>query len=137
AREAAALRLGKSVRRVTEPLALLDVPGVDAVIELLGGLEAPRALALAALKSGRHVVTANKRLLAASWDELRAASARSGARLYFEGSVAGGVPILQALENGFAADRIESVLGILNGTSNFILSRLEDGMPYAAALKEA
>ncbi len=137
AREARALKLPASVRRVTRPLALLDVSEVDVVVELMGGLDAPRALALAALGKGRHVVTANKRLLASCWRELQAARARGGGRLCFEGSVAGGIPIVQALETGLAANEIQSVFGILNGTTNFILSRLEEGAPYAEALATA
>jgi homoserine dehydrogenase len=136
-REAKALRLPKKVRRVRAPLELLSVPGVDVVVEVMGGLDAPRQLALAALEAGRHVVTANKRLLAHSWSALQTAGASSGARLYFEGSVAGGIPILQALDAGFAANRIESVYGILNGTTNYILSRLEEGRGFDEALKEA
>lgn len=136
-REARTLRLARSVVRVKDPLSLLAVPDVDVVVEVLGGLEAPRALAVAALDQGRHLVTANKRLLASCWNELQSARARGGGRLCFEGSVAGGIPIVQALETGFAANEIESVFGILNGTTNFMLSRLEEGASYADALATA
>lgn len=136
-REARALKLPKSVARRKDPLELLAFPGVDAVVELLGGLEAPRRLALGTLRSGRHLVTANKRLLAYCWDELRGAAHAGGGRLYFEGSVAGGIPLLQALDSSFAANRIEAVYGILNGTTNYILSRAESGISPEAALAEA
>jgi homoserine dehydrogenase len=136
---AAARRLGlpASVRRLTDPARLADLPGVDAVVELLGGLEAPRRLVLAGLRRGLGVVTANKRLLAHGWDELRQAAARGGGRLHFEASVAGGIPILKALELSLAGDRVEAVYGILNGTTNFILTRMAEGMGPAAALRRA
>ena len=135
--EARRLKLPKSVRRVRDPEELLRRPGLDVIVELLGGLEAPRRLVVGALRSGRHVVTANKRLLSHCWDEVHAASAESGARLYFEGSVAGGIPLLQALDNSFAANRIEAVYGILNGTTNYILTRVEQGLTPEDALREA
>ncbi len=134
-REARALGLPASVSRFKRPEDLAAA-GLDIVVELLGGLEAPRRLALAALRSGRCVVTANKLLLSHCWDELQEASLRGG-RVYFEGSVAGGIPVLQALDRGFAANRIEAVFGILNGTTNYILTRVEEGLSPEAALKEA
>ncbi len=135
--EAKRLKLPKSVLRARDPQELLRRPGLDIIVELLGGLEAPRKLVLGALRAGRHVVTANKRLLSHSWDELLEASASSGGRLYFEGSVAGGIPLLQALDNSFAANRIEAVYGILNGTTNYILTRVEQGLTSEEALREA
>lgn len=134
-REARVLGLGPEVARYKDPAQLAEAP-VDIVVELLGGLEAPRKLVLSALRSGRHVVTANKLLLSHCWDELQEASLRGG-RVYFEGSVAGGIPVLQALDRGFAANRIEAVYGILNGTTNYILTRVEQGLAPEAALKEA
>ena len=134
-REAKSLGLPASVARYKDP-EKLAAAGLDIVVELLGGLEAPRRLALAALRSGRCVVTANKLLLSHCWDELRQASLRGG-RVYFEGSVAGGIPVLQALDRGFAANRIEAVYGILNGTTNYILTRVEEGLAPEAALAEA
>lgn len=136
ASEARALRLPSSVFRARDPRALLSRPGLDVIVELLGGLEAPRALVLAALRSGRHVVTANKRLLSHCWPQLSEAR-RGGARLYFEASVAGGIPILRALDQSLAADRIDAVYGILNGTTNYILTRVEDGASPQEALAEA
>jgi len=131
------LGLPPAVRRLTDPGALARLPDVDAVVELLGGLAAPRRLVLACLKRGRHVVTANKRLLAHCWEDLRLAQAAGGGRLHFEASVAGGIPILKALDLGLAGDRVEAVYGILNGTTNFILTRMAQGMAAADALRLA
>jgi homoserine dehydrogenase len=139
-REARSLGLPTAVLRVRDPLELARLPGIDIVVEALGGIDAPRALALASLSSGRHLVTSNKRMLSHCWDELRRAGFKGGGRLYFEGSVAGGIPILQALDNSFAANRIEAVYGILNGTTNYILSALERGGPQdtlETALRQA
>lgn len=136
-REAKALKLPSSVFRARHPQELVSHSGLDIIVELLGGLEAPRRLVLSALKAGIHVVTANKRLLSHCWDELQAASAAGKGRLYFEGAVAGGIPLLHALENSFAADRIEALYGILNGTTNYMLTRAEEGLEMEAALKEA
>jgi len=135
----AARRLGlpASVRRLTDPGRLANLPGVDAVVELLGGLEAPRRLVLGCLRRGLGVVTANKRLLAHAWDELREAAVRGKGRLHFEASVAGGIPILKALDLSLAGDRVEAVYGILNGTTNFILTRMAEGLPPQAALRRA
>lgn len=136
AHEARKLGLPRSVLRLGEPAALLKTD-CDVVVELLGGLDAPRALVNAALRSGRHVVTANKRLLSHCWDELRKSSSEGGGRLYFEGSVAGGIPLLHALDQSFSANRIEGLHGILNGTTNYILSRAEEGLSMPEALAEA
>jgi homoserine dehydrogenase len=136
-REAKSLGLPASVVRVEDPAALARVDRLDIVIELLGGLDAPKKLALGALRAGRHVVTANKRLIAHCWPQLQQASRRGGGRLCFEGSVAGGIPIIQALDTSFAANRIESVFGILNGTTNYILSAMERGVGAADALSQA
>ena len=135
-KEARALGLGSGVLRATAPQQLLGRP-LDIIVELMGGLEAPRRLVVDALKSGRHVVTANKRLLSHCWDEIQKASAAGGGRLYFEGSVAGGIPLLAALDNSFAANRIDALYGILNGTTNYILTRAEAGLSLEDALKEA
>lgn len=134
--EARRLGLPASVRRVKDPLQLLQEP-VDIVVELLGGLEAPKRLALATLGEGKHLVTANKRLLAFAWKELHERAAARGGRLYFEGSVAGGIPLLQALDQSFSANRIEGLYGILNGTTNYILTRAEEGLSMEEALREA
>jgi len=135
--QARRLGLPASVRRLTDPGRLPALAGIDAVVELLGGLGAPRRLVLDCLRRGRGVVTANKRLLAQSWDELRRTAAQGGGRLHFEASVAGGIPILKALDLSLAGDRVEAVYGILNGTTNFILTRMAEGMGFAAALRRA
>ncbi|MDD5627760.1 MAG: homoserine dehydrogenase [Elusimicrobia bacterium] len=137
AAEARRLGLPASTRRLTDPARLPALPGLDAVVELLGGLDAPRRLVLSCLRRGLGVVTANKRLLAQSWDELRRAAGQGRGRLHFEASVAGGIPILKALDLSLAGDRVEAVYGILNGTTNFILSRMSEGMTPAAALRRA
>jgi homoserine dehydrogenase len=137
AREAKALGLPASVIRVTDPAALSRLPRLDIVVELLGGLDAPKRLALESLTAGRHVVTANKRLISHCWPQLQRASRRGGGRLSFEGSVGGGIPLINALESSFAANRIEAVHGILNGTTNYILSAMERGVSAASALAEA
>lgn len=136
-REAKLLRLKPSVFQTSDPSLITKHAGIDIVVELLGGLDAARSLVLSALNAGKHVVTANKRLLSHCWKEIQAACRRRGGRLYFEGSVAGGIPILQALDNGLSANAIEGIYGILNGTTNFILSRAEAGQPLDAALREA
>lgn len=137
AREARALGLPASVARHSDPLALAKKSDADLYVELLGGFDAPRRFALTVLGRGRALVTANKRLLAYAWPELAAAAEKSGARLAFEGSVAGGIPVLRALELSFAGDRVLGVDGILNGTTNYILTRCEEGLSAEAALTEA
>jgi homoserine dehydrogenase len=137
AREARALRLPSSVARYSDPLALAKRAVADLYVEVLGGYDVPRRFALEILKSGRSLVTANKRLLAYSWPELSAAAQKSGARLAFEGSVAGGIPVLRALELSFSGDRVLGLDAILNGTTNFILTRCEEGLSAEAALAEA
>lgn len=135
--EASALGLAREVARLRDPLRLARLPDVHIVVEVLGGLDVPRKLALQTLSRGRALVTANKRLLADSWEQIQSAAASGGGRLGIEASVAGGIPLLQALETGLAAGRIESVRGILNGTANFVLSRMEEGANFAVALAEA
>ena len=137
AREARALKLPASVARFADPAAMAARAGADLHVELLGGYDAPRRFALAVLGRGKSLVTANKRLLAYSWPELSAAARKSGARLAFEGSVAGGIPVLRALELSFAGDRVLGLDGILNGTTNYILTRCEEGLTADAALREA
>jgi homoserine dehydrogenase len=105
---------------------VLAHPEVDVVVELIGGLEPAKRFILAAMARGKHVVTANKALLAASGEELFAAAAAHGVDFEFEGSVGGGIPIIRALKEGLSANRIESIYGIINGTSNFILTHMTD-----------
>ena len=111
---------------------------IDIVIELIGGYTIARELVLEAIKHGKHVVTANKALLATHGNEIFKAAQKKGVMVAFEASVAGGIPIIKALREGLAANRIEWIAGIINGTSNFILSEMRDkGMPFATALKDA
>ena len=117
---------------------ILDDPDIDIVVELIGGTDAARELVLAAISRGRHVVTANKALLALHGNEVLAAAARQGVEVAFEAAVCGGVPLILALRQGLAANRIQEIFGILNGTCNYILTRMsQDGMSYAQALAEA
>jgi homoserine dehydrogenase len=136
-REARALNLPTAVLRYRDPVEMARRADADLFVELLGGLETPRRFALAALKRGKALVTTNKRLLAHAWPELTAAARAGGARLAFEGSVAGGVPVLRALELSFSGDRVLGIDGILNGTTNYILSRGEEGLTPEVALREA
>ena len=121
-----------------DPDRVLADPAVSLVIEVIGGLEPARTYVLRALEAGKHVVTANKALLATHGTELFAAARRRGVLLGFEAAVAGGVPIIGALRDGLAANRILSLQGIVNGTSNFILTKMTDeGRDFAEALREA
>jgi homoserine dehydrogenase len=118
-----------------------DVAGaddVDLVVELIGGYEPARSFVVAALEHGKHVVTANKALIAKHGEELFALAAEKGVAIGFEAAVGGGIPCLKALREGCAANAVESVHGILNGTCNFILTKMEnEGADYAEVLKEA
>jgi len=112
--------------------------GCDIIVELVGGVHAAGAFVRRALANGRHVVTANKALLADYGRELFATAERKNVRLGFEASVCGGIPIVRALRHGLAGDRIESISGILNGTCNYILTRMEqDDLDFADALRLA
>ncbi|KIG15952.1 Homoserine dehydrogenase [Enhygromyxa salina] len=121
-----------------EPSDVIDDPNVRVVVELIGGIEPARSYVLRALEAGKHVVTANKALLAECGEELFAAAAARGLDIYFEGSVAGGIPVLRALREGLASDRIDRVIGIVNGTSNYILDAMtRTGASYEQALAAA
>jgi len=111
---------------------------IDIVVELIGGYTIAKDLVLEAIRNGKHVVTANKALLATHGNEIFKAAQKKGVMVAFEASVAGGIPIIKALREGLAANRIEWIAGIINGTSNFILSEMRDkGLPFALALKDA
>jgi homoserine dehydrogenase len=113
-------------------------PEVDIVIELIGGHTVAKDLVLAAIANGKHVVTANKALLATHGNEIFAAAQQKDVMVAFEGAVAGGIPIIKALREGLTANRIEWIAGIINGTSNFILSEMRDkGLAFDVVLKEA
>ena len=117
---------------------VLDDPSVQIVIELVGGLEPARTFVLRALKSGKHVVTANKALLAHHGAELYEEARRRGVTLAFEAAVAGGIPLIRAVRDGLPANRILSTFGIVNGTCNYILSKMTDeGLDFSVVLKEA
>ena len=116
----------------------IDDPSVRIVIELIGGLEPARSFILKALQAGKHVVTANKALLAHHGDELFQEARRSRVMLGFEAAVAGGIPLIRAVKDGLPANRIRSAFGIVNGTCNYILSKMTDeGRDFGEVLKEA
>ena len=136
--ERAARLTGGQCEVVDDPFLVVDSPNVDIVVELIGGYELPRELVLRAIANGKHVVTANKALLALHGNEIFAAAQEKGVMVAFEAAVAGGVPIIKALREGLTANRIESVAGIINGTTNFILSEMRDkGLDFATVLKQA
>ena len=111
---------------------------VDIVVELIGGTGVSRELTFKAIENGKHVVTANKALLALHGNEIFAAAQKKGVMVAFEAAVAGGIPIIKALREGLTANRIEWIAGIINGTTNFILSEMRDkGLSFEAVLKEA
>jgi len=119
-----------------DPADVIDNPDIDIVVELMGGVDEPYALVKRALESGKAVVTANKALLAYHRYELQ--SIAGDLPLMYEASVAGGIPIIGALRNGLAANHVESIQGIMNGTTNFMLSKMiQEGAQYDAILKEA
>ncbi|MCY8488424.1 homoserine dehydrogenase [Bacillus atrophaeus] len=122
----------------TEVYDVIDDPDVDVIIEVIGGVKQTKEYLLDALKSKKHVVTANKDLMAVCGSELLAEAKENGCDLYFEASVAGGIPILRTLEDGLASDRITKMMGIVNGTTNFILTKMiKEKSPYEEVLKEA
>lgn len=121
-----------------DPMVVATSDDVDIVVELMGGVDGTREVVLAALRAGKPVVTGNKALLAAHGAELFDAAAESGTALLFEAAVAGGIPLMRALEHSLRGEPIERILGILNGTTNYILTQMTDkGSSYEAALAEA
>nr|WP_314540179.1 homoserine dehydrogenase [uncultured Massilia sp.] len=130
--------VGDACSIVSDPFDVVNDPAIDIVVELIGGYEPSRELVLRAIANGKHVVTANKALLALHGNEIFAAAHEKGVMVAFEAAVAGGVPIIKALREGLSANRIESVAGIINGTTNFILSEMRDkGLDFATVLKQA
>ena len=122
----------------SDALAVIDDPEIDVIVELIGGLTIAKKFVLRALANGKPVVTANKALLAEAGRELFEAAAQSGAGLYFEASVGGGIPVLRALRDGLVGNRLKSMYGILNGTCNYILTRMErEGLDFDAVLADA
>ena len=122
----------------TNPFDVVDDPEIDIVVELIGGLEPAKELVMQAIANGKHVVTANKHLVAKHGNEIFAAAQAKGVMVAFEAAVAGGIPIIKALREGLTANRIEWLAGIINGTSNFILTEMRDkGAAFEDVLKEA
>ena len=137
-RDAARAREGVPSALLTDDATARVARGSDIVVEVMGGIEPARTLILQAMAAGSSVVTANKALLAADGAALYAAAAANGVDLYFEASVAGAIPLLRPLRESLAGDRVVKVLGIVNGTTNFILSKMdEEGADYADVLAEA
>jgi homoserine dehydrogenase len=136
--ERAKERTGGKVKVVANPFDIVNDPEIDIVVELIGGYDDAKALVLQAIANGKHVVTANKALLAVHGNEIFAAAQAKGVMVAFEAAVAGGIPIIKALREGLTANRIEWLAGIINGTTNFILSEMRDkGLDFATVLKQA
>ncbi|MDO8718450.1 MAG: homoserine dehydrogenase [Polaromonas sp.] len=130
--------VGEGVQVVDDARKVIANPEIDVVIELIGGYGIARALVLEAIEAGKHVVTANKALLAVHGTEIFAAAQRKGVMVAFEAAVAGGIPIIKALREGLSANSIQWIAGIINGTTNFILSEMRDkGLDFDVVLKEA
>src|SRR5690606_26452034 len=121
-----------------DPWEIINDPSVDIVVEVMGGVDPARDLITAALEQGKPVVTANKEVLAKHGPELLAVAAQKGVDLFFEGSVAGGIPIIKPLRESLAANRVQAIVGIINGTTNYMLTRMSrEGMAFDDVLREA
>ena len=130
--------VGEAAQVVADARAIIANPEIDVVIELIGGYGIAKALVLEAIAAGKHVVTANKALLAVHGTEIFKAAQAKGVMVMFEAAVAGGIPIIKSLREGLTANRIQWVAGIINGTTNFILSEMRSkGLDFASVLKEA
>jgi homoserine dehydrogenase len=130
--------VGEGVQVVNDARAIIANPDIDIVIELIGGYGIAKTLVLEAIAAGKHVVTANKALLAVHGTEIFAAASAKGVMVAFEAAVAGGIPIIKALREGLTANSIQWIAGIINGTTNFILSEMRDkGLDFSVVLKEA
>ena len=130
--------VGEGVTVVSDARAVIANPNIDIVIELIGGYGIARTLVMEAIAAGKHVVTANKALLAVHGTEIFAAASAKGVMVAFEAAVAGGIPIIKALREGLTANSIHWIAGIINGTTNFILSEMRDkGLDFGVALKQA
>ncbi|MEB3270816.1 MAG: homoserine dehydrogenase, partial [Synechococcus sp.] len=122
----------------TDPVAVIDDPAVDIVVEVMGGLEPARSLILRAIEAGKPVVTANKAVIARYGQEIAAAATARGVYVLIEAAVGGGIPIIEPLKQSLGGNRIRRVSGIINGTTNYILSRMADeGAAYGAVLADA
>ena len=130
--------VNRKAKVTADALEVTRARDIDIVIELIGGTGIAKELVLDAIRHGKHVVTANKALLATHGNEIFAAAQKKGVMVAFEAAVAGGIPIIKALREGLSANRIEWIAGIINGTSNFILSEMRDkGLAFATVLKDA
>jgi len=130
--------VGNSAKVSKDARDVINDPDIDIVVELIGGYGIARSLMMEAIEKGKHVVTANKALLAVHGTEIFAAAHKKGVMVAFEAAVAGGIPIIKALREGLTANRIEWIAGIINGTTNFILSEMRDkGLDFDAAMKDA
>ncbi len=130
--------VGEAAEVVADAREIIARPDIDIVVELIGGDTMAKALVLEAIAAGKHVVTANKALLAVHGTEIFAAAQKNGVMVAFEGAVAGGIPIVKALREGLTANSIQWIAGIINGTTNFILSEMRDkGLDFQAVLEEA
>ena len=130
--------VGDKARVVADAREIIRNPDIDIVVELIGGYTLAKELVLEAIAAGKHVVTANKALLAVHGTEIFAAASAKGVMVAFEAAVAGGIPIIKALREGLTANRIQWIAGIINGTTNFILSEMRDkGLDFDVVLKEA
>ena len=130
--------VGPDVQVVADAREVIANPDIEIVVELIGGYGVARTLVLEAIAAGKHVVTANKALLAVHGTEIFEAAQKKGVMVAFEAAVAGGIPIIKALREGLTANRIQWLAGIINGTTNFILSEMRDkGLDFDVALKEA
>jgi homoserine dehydrogenase len=130
--------VGNNAEVVDDAMKVIANPNIDIVVELIGGYTPAKEFVLKAIANGKHVVTANKALLATHGNEIFAAAQKAGVMVAFEAAVAGGVPIIKALREGLTANRIEWIAGIINGTSNFILSEMRSkGKSFDEVLKEA
>jgi homoserine dehydrogenase len=126
------------IKLVQDPQEVVRNPEIEVVVELIGGYEPARTLVLEAIANGKHVVTANKALIAVHGNEIFAQAQKKGVMVAFEAAVAGGIPIIKSVREGLAGNRIEWIAGIINGTSNFILTEMRDkGADFGDALKEA
>ena len=136
--ERARTLVGADVKVLADPFAIVNHPDIDIVVEVMGGTTVAKDLVMQAISNGKHVVTANKALLAMHGTEIFAAAHAKGVMVAFEGAVAVSIPIIKALREGLSANRFEWVAGIINGTTNFILSEMRDkGLDFAVVLKEA
>lgn len=121
----------------TDVFDVVNDPSIDVLVELIGGFDTARELVLAAIENGKHVVTANKALIAVHGNEIFAAAAKKNVIVAYESGVAGGIPVIKAVREGLAANRVDWIAGIINGTGNYILTEMRAGREFAEVLKEA